>query len=71
MVFYDIFWKGLIEDLVEDFLFFFYDDFVDLIDWSRLFEFLDKELYKLVLEVEVINCRVDKLFKVWLKNGEE
>jgi hypothetical protein len=35
MVSHDVLWKGLIEDLAEDFLLFFYDDFVDLIDWSR------------------------------------
>lgn len=71
MVPHDILWKGLIEDLAEDFLLFFYSDFVDLIDWSKPFDFLDKELYKLVPEAEAINRRADKLFKVWLKNGEE
>lgn len=71
MVSHDVLWKGLIEDLAEDFLLFFYDDFVDLIDWSKPFDFLDKELYTLVPEAEAINRRADKLFKVWLKNGEE
>lgn len=41
------------------------------IDWTRGFEMLDKELQKIVPEAEQGRRYVDKLVKVWLKNGEE
>ena len=44
MISKDILWKGIIEDLFEDFLLFFYSDKVHEIDFDKGFEFLDKEL---------------------------
>jgi hypothetical protein len=41
------------------------------IDWSRGFEFLDKELRKITADTAVGRRLVDKLVKVWLKSGEE
>src|SRR5258708_7928537 len=41
------------------------------IDWSRGFEFLDKELQQIVREAEQGRRTVDKLVKVWLRDGQE
>lgn len=47
MVNKDALWKGIIEDLVEDFVHFFFSDAVPQIDFDRGFTFLDKELAQL------------------------
>lgn len=67
----DLLWKGIIEELFEDVLHFFYPDFVDEIDFTQPYEFLDKELQKLTPEADSRNRRADMLVKVFLKNGEE
>ena len=67
----DLLWKGIIEDLADDFLRFFFPQYVSEIDFSRPFEFLDKELNQLFSETEVSLRHADKLFRIWLKNGEE
>ncbi len=41
------------------------------IDWARGFESLDKEFQQVVREAELGRRFVDKLFKVWLKDGAE
>jgi predicted transposase/invertase (TIGR01784 family) len=67
---YDKLWKGIIEDLFEDFLCFFYPDADQTFDFSKGFEFLDKELEQLFPESKEEQTRyVDKLVKVWLKDG--
>jgi len=69
----DQLWKGAIEDLFEDFMHFFYPDYVDEIDFSKPVEFLDKELQQIYPEAntESINRRADMLVRVYLKNGAE
>ena len=67
----DLLWKGIIEELFEDVLHFFYPNFVDEIDFTQPYEFLDKELQKLTPEADSRNRRADMLVKVFLKNGEE
>lgn len=67
----DALWKAIIEDLAEDLLRFFFPGYVDLIDFFRGFEFLDKELQQLFTDAETSARRADKLIKAWLKNGEE
>lgn len=67
----DVLWKGIIEDLFDDFLYFFFPDDVDQIDFHRGFEFLDKELIELFPESENNRRYADKLVKVWLRTGEE
>ena len=71
MVKKDTLWKGIIEDLADDFVHFFFSDYVDLIDFSKGFVFLDKELEQLVSQSNAQIRHVDKLFKAWLKEGEE
>ncbi len=68
----DILWKGIIEDLFSDFLRFFYADADDLFDMGRGFEFLDKELGQLYPDQDIKHPKyVDKLVKVYRKNGAE
>jgi hypothetical protein len=67
----DELWKGIIEALFEDFLHFFFSDFIHEVDFTKPFEFLDKELNELIPASESENRRADLLVKVFLKNGTE
>ena len=67
----DLLWKGIIEDLADDFIAFFFPDIIDSINSSKPFGFLDKELNKLYPEGDVQNRRADKLIRVPLKNGAD
>lgn len=67
----DTLWKGIIEDLVEEFMQFFFPDYIQLIDLSRGFHFLDKELAQLSPRAATPLRQADKLFKSWLKSGSE
>lgn len=67
----DQLWKAILEDLFDDFLRWFYEPHLHLIDFKRPFEFLDKELLKIFPESEEQHRFADKLVKVWLKNGED
>jgi predicted transposase YdaD len=67
----DELWKGIIEDLFEDFLHFFFPKFVHEVDFTKPFVFLDKELQELIPDSESRNRRADVLVKVFLKSGEE
>jgi predicted transposase YdaD len=69
MQIYDKLWKGAIEDLVVDFLRFFYQDADNIFDFSKKPEFLDKELEELFPDQKNTTRHVDKLVKVWLKDG--
>ena len=64
-------WKNIIEWYFEDFMAFFFPLAHTDIDWSRLVEFLDKELQQVVRDAEFGRRQVDKLAKVWRKSGEE
>jgi hypothetical protein len=68
---YDSPWKEIIEQFFPEFIAFFFPDIYDDIDWERGYEFLDKELQKVVRDSETGRRRVDKLVKVWRKNGDE
>jgi hypothetical protein len=68
----DILWKGIIEDLFSDFLCFFYPDADEVFDIEKGFDFLDKELGELYPGVDIRHPKfVDKLVKVYKKNGDE
>ena len=68
----DTLWKGILEDLFDDFLRFIYPDADNLFDMARGFDFLDKELEDLFPQTDEENIRyVDKLVRVWLKDGTE
>jgi predicted transposase/invertase (TIGR01784 family) len=67
----DTLWKGMIQEMFEDFMFFFYPKSAELIDFEAGYDFLDKTLDKLFPESKDVNRQVDKLVKVHLKNGTE
>ena len=68
---YDSPWKQALENYFMDFMSFFFPNIYQEIDWSRGYEFLDKELEKIVRDAELGKRFVDKLVKVWQANGEE
>lgn len=61
----------MIERLFEPFMAFFFPQAHRQIDWSRGFEFLDKQLQKVTRQAESHRRTVDKLVRVWLKKGRE
>lgn len=68
---YDSPWKEALEVYFPAFLSFFFPPVFALIDWRYGFESLDKELQQVVREAEVGPRYADKLFKVWLQDGQE
>jgi hypothetical protein len=64
-------WKEALEFYFQAFLALFFPHIHEDIDWSRGFEFLDKELQKIMPASEGGRLYVDKLVKVWRKNGRE
>jgi len=68
---YDAPWKEALERYFPEFLEFYFPHIHAAIDWQRPWEFLDKELQKIVREAETGRRYVDKLVKVWMNNGEE
>jgi hypothetical protein len=67
----DILWKAVIEDFFSDFLIFFYPEALEIFDFSKGFEFLDKELEQIILPSSSKNRIADKLVKVYTKEGIE
>jgi hypothetical protein len=69
----DALWKGLIEDLADDFLKFFFPNAEEIFDLNRKISFLDKELEQLFPnnQDEFSPKYVDKLLKVYTKSGKE
>lgn len=68
---YDSPWKEALELFFEAFMQFYFPGLCTEIDWSRGFEFLDKELQQVLREAEFGRRHIDKLVKVWLKDGGE
>jgi len=69
----DSLWKAILEDVMDDFLRFFYPEAEALFDFSAGFVFLDKELQALFPETEgrASPRYVDKLAKVLTREGAE
>jgi hypothetical protein len=68
---YDGPWKEVLDFFFEWFMAFFFPQAHAEIDWSRSYETLDKELQKIAPQAEQGRRVVDKLVKVWLKDGQE
>jgi hypothetical protein len=64
-------WKEAIDRYFPSFMAFLFPEIHAAIHWSRNFEMLDKELQQVVRESESGRKHVDKLVKVWRKDGEE
>lgn len=67
----DIVWKKIIEDLFQDFVAFFLPDVFPHIDFSKPYDFLDKEFENLFPKAKKGKRHVDKLVKVFLKSGKQ
>ncbi len=69
----DTLWKGIIEDLFDDFLLYFFPEWAaQTVDFSKPFLFLDKELDEIYPKPQDNQKRyADKLVKVFTKTGEE
>ncbi len=67
---YDTPWKEVIEGYFPEFIRFFFPGTFQDIDWKKGYEFLDKELQKISKDAKTGRRYVDKLVKVWLKNGK-
>lgn len=64
-------WKEILERYFLDFMSFFFPYAYQDIDWTKGYEFLDKELQQVVRDAELGKRLVDKLVKVWRKDGKE
>lgn len=64
-------WKEIVEQRFRKFLQFFFAHIYAQIDWHKGYEFLDKELQQIGREADTGRRYVDKLVKVYLKNGKE
>ena len=64
-------WKQILECYFPQFMAFFFPEAHSAIDWSRGFNFLDSELQQITREAETGKRIVDKLVKVYLRNGQE
>jgi Putative transposase, YhgA-like len=69
----DSLWKGILEDLFDDFLKFYFPEYIDTFDFNRKFVFLDKELEQLFPQAQddFSPKYVDKLVKVYTKDGKD
>jgi Domain of unknown function (DUF4351) len=64
-------WKQILEGYFPQFMAFFFPEAYSTIDWRKGFDFLDSELQQVTLEAETGKRIVDKLVKVYLRNGRE
>ena len=67
----DIFWKEALDCYFQNAIAFFFPQIYQDVDWSKGFEFLDKELEKIARDNEVGRKIADKLVKVFLADGSE
>ena len=68
---YDNPWKEALSLYFPAFMAFFFPEIGEGIDWSRGYEFLDKEFQQIVRDADTGSREADKLVKVWRLNGEE
>jgi hypothetical protein len=59
----------VVEDLFEEFLLFFFPDIHKDIDFSKGYQFLDKELQKIIKSSKTGRLYADKLVKVYVRDG--
>ncbi|MCH1624418.1 hypothetical protein [Fredinandcohnia quinoae] len=68
---YDGLWKKVIGDLFEEFILFFAPDLFEAIDFMKGHDFLEQELFQEIIKVKKGRNYVDKVVKVYLKDGLE
>ena len=62
-------WKLMVENLIEDFLSFFFPKIFEKIDFSKGYRFLSKELFKITKDSEIGKRFADELLEVTYKDG--
>ncbi|NOX90325.1 MAG: cytosolic protein, partial [Calditrichaeota bacterium] len=67
----DSMWKELLEQLFVEFVQFFFPEIHRDIDFSKGYQFLDKEFQRITKDAKTGRKIVDKLVKVFLKDGSE
>lgn len=68
---YDESWKEALSEYFEPFLSFFFPQVHQLIDWTKAPQSLDKELQQITASSETKKRFADKLYQVWLLEGQE
>jgi len=68
---FDTPWKDILQRYFEEFILFFFPQAHTEIDWTRAPEFLDKELQQVVRDAELGKRLVDKLVKIYRRDGAE
>jgi hypothetical protein len=68
---YDSPWKKALEVYFKEFIDFFFPGIAADLDWSREHVFLDKELQQVAREAALGRRYVDKLVRLYRKNGHE
>lgn len=68
---YDNPWKEALSLYFQPFMAFFFPEIEANINWSRGYEFLDKEFQQVVRDAEIGRREADKLVKVWRGDGTE
>ena len=71
MLDYDSPWKEVLERYFAAFTAFFFPEVHAGVDWDRGYEFLDKELQRVVRDAALGRRYADKLIKVWQRDGSE
>ncbi|MBS1809378.1 MAG: DUF4351 domain-containing protein [Acidobacteria bacterium] len=64
-------WKDVLNQFFREFMEFFFPAIASEIDWTRGYEFLDKELEQITRDHRIGRKLADKLVKVWLRDGRE
>jgi len=68
---FDNTWKDILDEFLPLFMKLFFPAVYQDIDWDRKYESLEQELRRILPEAEVGKRFVDKLIKVYRKNGDE
>lgn len=68
---FDETWKEAITEYFESFMSFFYPEIHPRINWQKTPISLDKELEQITASAETKKRHADKLYKVWLLDGQE
>ncbi len=67
----DNLWKEILTAYFKEFVAFFFADIHQDIDWPKGYQFLDKELGKIIRDSKLGSRLADKLVKVYLLGGQE
>ncbi len=67
----DSVWKEALDDLLEQFMDLLFENYHERIDWSKGYQRLEKEMIEISEEGGFSKQSADKLYRVYLKTGEE